>query len=263
MKKIDGFVRFSMVTLFVACLMPLESGAQETPAAPAQGQQTFSTPDDALLALRIAVESHNHAALEKIFGPEIQTLRTGDKVQDAKNARRFAMAMAVHSQLDKEGDNDVLVEVGTNNWPMPIPLVRTNGQWFFDTPAGADEIVDRHIGKDELAAIGVCRAYVAAQRQFAAMDGGVYAEKFKSSDGRRDGLYWPSGGNAPASVFWPLVAEAQVEGYSTEKGAQPFHGYYFKILTRQGPAATGGKRNYLSHGVLKNGFALVAWPQNW
>lgn len=262
MKPIEGFVRFSMVTL-LACLVPLATDAQEAPSAPAPGQQTFSTPDDALLALRIGVESHNRTALEKLFGPELQTLRTGDKVQDAKNARRFATAMAVHSQLDKESDNEVLIEVGTNNWPMPIPLVRTNSQWFFDTPAGADEIIDRHIGKDELAAIGVCRAYVEAQRQFARTDGGAYAEKFKSSDDRRDGLYWPYAENEPASDFGPLVAEAQVEGYSAGKGPQPFHGYYFKILTRQGPAATGGRMNYLSHGALKKGFALVAWPQHW
>jgi hypothetical protein len=252
----------SMVT-FSACVIALAVQAQEPADAPAAGQQTFASPDDAVAALRTAVQSDDRAALDKIFGPEVQSLRTGDAVQDAKNRHRFARAITENCQLDKESDNEIFVEVGTNNWPMPIPLVQTNGQWFFDTPAGKEEAIDRHIGKDELAAIGVCRAYVTAQQQFASMNGGVYAEKFKSSDGKRDGLYWPGSENEPASKFGRLVAEADMEGYSGGAGPQPFHGYFFKILTRQGPAAPGGKMDYLSEGSLKNGFALVAWPQCW
>jgi Protein of unknown function (DUF2950) len=253
----------STVALLV-CLIPPALRAQEPTGAPAPDQQTFTSPDDAVIALREAVESDNLPALNKIFGPEIQSLRTGDKVQDAKNTRHFATAMAESCQLDKESENEIFIEVGTNNWPMPIPLVLTNGQWFFDTPAGKEEAIDRHIGKDELAAIGVARAYVAAQRQFAAMNGGVYAQKFKSSEGKRDGLYWPSADNEPPSVFGRLVAEADEEGYSGGKGPQPFHGYYFRILTRQGVDAPGGKMDYMSDGGgLKNGFALVAWPQEW
>ena len=262
MKYSRHFACCSTVTL-LAFLIPLAARAQEPTGTPSPGQQTFASPDDAVIALRQAIESDNRAALDKIFGPEIQSLRTGDKVQDAKNARRFATAMAVSCQLDTQSDNKIFVEVGTNNWPMPIPLVRTNGEWFFDTPAGKEEAIDRHIGKDELAAIGVSRAYAAAQRQFAAINGGVYAEKFKSSEGKRDGLYWPSADNEPISVFGRLVAEADVEGYSGGKGPQPFHGYYFKILTRQGPDAPGGRMDYRSNGSLKNGFALVAWPQRW
>lgn len=262
MKHSRSFICCSMVAL-LACATALTARAQEPAGAPAPGQQTFSSPDDAVLALRMAVQSENHDAMDKIFGPEIQSLRTGDKVQDAKNARKFATAMAENCQLDKQSDSEVFVEVGTNNWPMPIPLVQTNGQWFFDTPAGKEEVIDRHIGKDELAAIGVCRAYVVAQQQFGEMNGGVYAEKFKSSDGKRDGLYWPSEENVPSAKFGRLVAEAEVEGYSGEKGPQPFHGYFFKILTRQGTDASGGKMDYKSDGSLKNGFALVAWPQHW
>lgn len=257
-----SLICFSTVALLV-CLIPPALRAQEPMGTPAAGQQTFTSPDDALIALREAVESDNVPALNKIFGPEIQSLRTGDKVQDAKNTRHFAMAMAESCQLDKETESEIFVVVGTNNWPMPIPLVRTNGQWFFDTPAGKEEAIDRHIGKDELAAIGVARAFVGAQQRFAAMNGGVYAQKFKSSEGKRDGLYWPSEDNQPTSVFGRLVAEADAEGYSGGKGPQPFHGYYFRILTRQGPDASGGKMDYLSDGDLKNGFALVAWPQQW
>ena len=260
----NNFVCCSTTALLFS-LIPTMAHAQDLAPtnAPAPGQQTFTSPDDAVIALRTAVESDNEPALDKLFGPEIQSLRTGDKVQDARNARRFAMAMAVNCQLDKENPNRIFIEVGTNDWPMPVPLVQANGQWFFDTPAGKEEAIDRHIGKDELAAIGVCRAYVAAQRKFAAMNGGVYAEKFKSSDDKRDGLYWPSAENEPTSAFGRLVAEADAEGYNGGTGPQPFHGYFFKILTRQGPAAPGGKMNYMSSGSLKNGFALVAWPQHW
>lgn len=244
-------------------VFPFMASAQDPADAPAPSQQTFGSPDDAVVALRMAIESDDNAALDKIFGPEIQSLRTGDKVQDAKNRRRFATALAESCQLDKQNPNEIFVEVGTNNWPMPIPLVQTSGKWFFDTPAGKEQAIDRHIGKDELAAIGVAREYVTAQQQFAAMSGGVYAEKFKSSEGKRDGLYWPSAENKPSSKVGRLVAEAEMEGYSGEKGPQPFHGYFFKILTRQGPAAPGGEMDYMSDGSLKNGFALVAWPQHW
>lgn len=262
MKHFQFFIRCSTIAT-MACVVALAARAQQPADAPAPGQQTFTSPDDAVVALRIAVESEDHGALDKLFGPDIQSLRTGDKVQDAKNARRFATAMAESCQLDKQSDNEIFIDVGTNNYPMPIPLVQTNGQWFFDTVAGKEEVIDRHIGKDELAAIGVCRAYVPAQQQFAAINEGVYAEKFKSSDGKRDGLYWPDEGNGPASHFGHLVAEAEMEGYSGGKGPQPFHGYFFKILTRQGPDAPGGKMDYKDDGSLKNGFALVAWPQHW
>jgi hypothetical protein len=170
----------------------------------------------------------------------------------------------------KEGDDKITLEVGTNNWPYPIPLVRAGGQWYFDTAAGKEEIINRHIGKDELCAIGVCRAYVVAQRQYASANPDAvavvnYAQKFKSAPGKKDGLYWPAAENEPASPFGALVAEAQAEGYTKHKGAgpHPFHGYYFRILTRQGEAAPGGKMDYLSHGSLTGGFALVAYPEHW
>ena len=208
--------------------------------------------------------------MQKIFGPEFQDMLTGDKVQDANNAQRFAAALAEGCNLVKDGDDKVTLEVGTNNWPLPIPLVKADGQWHFDTAAGKDEIINRHIGKDELCAIGVCRAYVTAQRQYgstsaATGEGVTYAQKFKSTPGKRDGLYWSVTENQPASPFGPLVAEAQAEGYVKHKGTgpHPFHGYYFRILTRQGAAAPGGKADYLDHGNLTGGFALVAYPVQW
>lgn len=234
-------------------------------ASPNPAQQLFTSPAEAVKALQAATQAKDTAALDEIFGPEVEELLTGDTVQDANNAQRFATAMAQSYYLVQEGDDKITLEVGTNDWPMPIPLVKTNGQWFFDTAAGKEEIINRHIGKDELHAIGVCRAYVTAQQQYADMNGKAYALKFKSTPGKKDGLYWPVAENEPASPFGPLVAEAHVEGYHHHDGAgpQPFHGYYFRILTWQGDAAPGGEMNYLSHGSLTGGFALVAFPEHW
>jgi hypothetical protein len=221
---------------------------------PQQSQQTFASPDDAVKALRSAVESNDRATLAQIFGPEFSSLLTGDQVQDTKNARHFASAMEANCHLEKQSDNQYYVDVGTNDWPMPIPITQANGQWYFNTAAGKEEIIDRHIGKDELAAIGLCHAYVDAQRQFGNANGGVYAQKF-------DKLSWESSANGQPDRIGHLVAEAQQVG--DHKSAQPYHGYYFKILAMQGSAAPGGKMNYLHHGDLKNGFALVAYPEHW
>lgn len=261
--KASNFFKFSVhafpLAFSVMIAMPLALRAQSS------GQSRFPTPNDAVTALRAAVESRNEDALVRVFGPEYHSLMTGDKVQDSANEGRFAAALERGWRLETENNNEVLVDVGTNDWPMPIPLMQTNGQWYFDTAAGKEEIINRHIGKDELSAIGVCRAYVAAQRQYAAMNGGDYAQKFKSDPCTRDGLYWPAAGNEPSSPFGPLVAEAHAEGYGEHHGSSPhpFHGYCFRILTEQGKAASGGKVDYLSDGKLKNGFALVAYPEKW
>jgi hypothetical protein len=256
----------------VLCHLPLDvihAADQDAQQKPAVSQRTFASPDEAIKALRTATEGNDKAALTEIFGPEFHDLRTGDEVQDANNAHRFAAAMAEGCNPVNEAEDRVTLEVGTNSWPMPIPLVKADGQWHFDTAAGKEEVINRHIGKDELCAIGVCRAYVAAQRQYASMnpDGETkYARKFKSTPGKKDGLYWPVSDNESASPFGPLVAEAHAEGYvshSSGTGPHPFHGYYFRILTRQGSAAPGGKMNYISDGNLTGGFALVAYPEHW
>ena len=233
-------------------------------------QRLFASPDEAVKALQTAAEAKDRTALREIFGSQFDELATGDEVQDANHAQKFAKAMAEGCNPVKEGDDKITLEVGTNTWPMPIPLVKADGQWRFDTAAGREEIINRHIGKDELHAVGVCRAYVTAQRQFTSVNpvaggGANYARKCKSTPGMRDGLYWPSVEGQPASPFGPLVAEAHAEGYVQHKGTgpHPFHGYYFRILTRQGEAAPGGKINYLSDGKLTGGFALVAYPEHW
>ena len=256
--------------LVIALLGIFSTNLQAADEKPVVAQKTFASPEDAIKALQAATAAKDNAALNEIFGPEFRELMTGDKVQDANNEEKFAAAMAQSCKPVNEGDDKVTLAIGTNDWPMAIPLVKADGQWHFDTAAGKEEIINRHIGKDELYAVGVCRAYVTAQKQFASLNtdanGGVkYALKFKSATGKKDGLYWPAAEGESASPFGPLVAEAHAEGYGGHRGGgpHPFHGYYFRILTRQGKAATGGRMDYMSRGNLTGGFALVAYPEHW
>lgn len=244
---------------------------QETPQnTPVVAQRSFLSPDEAIKALRAAANSKDNAALLAIFGNEFPKLLTGDRVQDANNAQKFANDMNECCIAVKSGEDKIMLEVGTNNWPLPIPLVKTNGQWHFDTASGKEEIINRHIGEAELHAISVCRAYVTAQKQYADMipkvgGGANYAQQFKSTPGKKDGLYWESAAGEPGSPFGPMVAEAHADGYgnNTGVGSHPFHGYDFRILTAQGKDAPDGKLDYLSEGVLAGGFALVAYPEHW
>ncbi|HEY3861444.1 MAG TPA: DUF2950 family protein [Verrucomicrobiae bacterium] len=228
----------------------------------ARAQRVFSSSDEAIKALQTAAQAQDKGSLAEIFGPDFDKLQTGDKAEDARHRERFAAAMAQSCKQVPEGDNMIQLEIGTNEWPMPIPLVKVDGQWHFDTEAGKEEIITRHIGQDELEAVGVCRDYVKAQQKYASADSGPngsYAVKFMSAPGKKDGLCWASGDNDSASLFGPLAAKA----LSGERGARPFHGYFFRILTRQGEAAPGGKRDYMSQGMLAGGFALVAYPEHW
>ncbi len=216
-----------------------------------------------------AVKAHDKALLGEILGPISKELLTGDAVQDTANSERLARAMAESCNPVPEGDDKIVLEIGHNNWPYPIPLVKVGSRWHFDTAAGKEEIVNRHIGKDELYAIGVCKVYVEAQRQYASMNPDAsgmvkYAQRFKSTPGKKAGLFWKAEGNEAESPFGELVAEAHADGYQAKSSERhPFHGYYFKIITQQGAAAAGGKMDYMNQGNLADGFALVAYPANW
>ena len=234
-------------------------------------QRRFSSPEEAVKALADATKAGDRTAVDAIFGPEVKGLLSGDPKQDAVEFAAFAKSIGRFSRLVRKADDRFVVDIGAEDWPMPIPLVRKDGAWLFDTAAGRDEIVSRRIGEDELTAIGVCRTYVQAQREYASEDrdgSGMfkYAMKLRSTHGAKDGLYWhvPAGG--VQSPFGPLVAEARAEGYGrkTAEGApQPFHGYLFKVLTEQGESAPGGAYNYVINGNLIAGFALVAYPAHW
>ena len=240
----------------------------------AQEAETFASPDAALAALVTAATTHDTNALQSIFGPAEHELISPDVVQATEEYKLFVQHLTEKSALETNSDSKVTLQIGADGWPFPIPLVKQDGQWFFDTAAGKEEILDRRIGRDEIGAMNVCHAYVDAQREYAGEDrlgDGVlaYAQFLRSTPGTHDGLFWPT--NQPdedLSPLGPLIAQARVEGYHrTAKmlndGQAPYHGYYFKILTCQGKHAPGGKYNYLINGRMIAGFALVAWPAEW
>jgi hypothetical protein len=238
-------------------------------AAPAAAKQTaFATPEQAVERLVAAARAGNGKELLTILGPGSDSLlRSGDRVADSQARQRFIAAYEEANGITQEGDNRAVLVVGKDDWPFPIPIVKHGTQWQFDSSAGAKEILSRRIGANELSAIEACRAYVAAQRDYAEKDrnhdGYVeYAQKFLSSPGRQDGLYWPAAEGAEESPLGPLMVSARAEGYSTEasKSRRAYHGYYYKILKAQGPAAKGGAYSYVVKGHMIGGFALVAFP---
>jgi hypothetical protein len=254
------------------CAAFIVTWSMPLPAA-ASPSKLFSTPEDALKGLVEAVKKHDHAALDQIFGPSSKDLLSGDAVQDAAESEEFSKHVAEKTSLVKENDSKVIISIGNENWPFPIPLVKTNGQWFFDTEAGREEILNRRIGEDELTAIMVCRTYVKAQREYALKDwdgDGIlaYAQKLRSDPGKKNGLFWRHAPGEPMSPLGELVAQARMSGYKKEKSVfkeqpVPFHGYFFKILTQQGKNVPGGKYSYLINGNMVGGFAFVAFPSNW
>ena len=239
----------------------------------AEDQQTFESPDAAIAALTNAAESHDTNAMHLIFGPEGRKLVSPDVVQATDAFERFVQRIQEKVELVTNSDTSIRLDLGADAWPFPIPLVSQDGHWFFDTAAGATEILNRRIGKNELGAIDVCRAYVDAQREYASEDrmgDGVlaYAKYLRSTPGTRDGLFWPAKEDEPLSPFGPLIAAARGEGYHRAASMinderAPYHGYYFKVLTGQGKHAPGGKYDYIINGRMIAGFGLVAWPAEW
>jgi len=232
--------------------------------------KTFPTPEAAVAALSAAVDAKDREALRGSFGPVAADIENPDEVQAAGEFLSFAAALDATNRLVPESDNRYTLEVGEKSWPFPIPLVKQDGQWFFDTAAGKEEILNRRIGRNELETLQMVRAYVEAQREYASRDrlGDdvlQYAQRIISSPGLKDGLYWPPDPDGELSPLGPLAAQAEAAGYSqigagVDTMPEPFHGYCFKILTRQGKSAPGGKYNYVINGRMIAGFALVAWP---
>ena len=239
----------------------------------AAGEERFNSPQAAVDALKAAVEARDTNALHTIFGPVGHSLVSVDVVEAAAERELFMKRVKEKVNLVAETGSKEVLQLGADGWPFPIPLVKQGGQWFFDSEAGREEILNRRIGANELGAIQVCRAYVQAQREYASVDrngDGVleYAQHLRSTPGTHDGLYWSTRTGDELSPLGPLVAQARGEGYRhetkilTEEQA-PYHGYYFKILTRQGKHTSVGKCNYVINGHMIAGFALVAWPAEW
>ena len=280
---------FALTTLlaiaifFVGCLLAVAPSAM----AQAPEQRTFASADEGLRALVTAAQARDRSALASLFGPDYDQLLSGDDVEDAKDLDEFAVAARESAVLQKIDDSSYTIIIGKNNWPTPIPLVRNGGKWFFDTPAGLEEVLNRRVGENEFSAIATCRAYAVAQWEYFTESDwdhdsvAEYAQKLISDPGTHNGLYWDTSDDAKPSPLGKLVAAAQAEGYSPAASAvdaagkggsdkdayqfdrAPYHGYYFKILTRQGAHAPGGKYNYLINSNMTAGYALVAYPDKW
>jgi hypothetical protein len=252
--------------LGLACALALVTGAAA--AEPAQ-QESFATPDDAVKALVAAASDFDVAKLKAILGPDgVDLVETGDPVHDKQQAEAFAAQAHERTKIEIDTKNPKLATlvVGNEDWPMPIPIVQKGGRWLFDTKKGRTEILYRRIGGNELAAISICDGYVEAQFEYATEkhDGSPvnqYARRVVSTPGQQDGLAWQAPDGTWQGPVGDGIARVIAEGYTSRY--QPYHGYYFKILMKQGPAAPLGAMDYVIGGVMIGGFAFVAAPTDY
>ncbi len=245
----------AVAVIFAACL-PAPSSAQRG------GQKTFSSPEEAAIALVAAARSNGETALLEVLGPDAkQSISSGDPTEDANERAAFVRQYDQMHRFVKEPNGKTVMYVGAENWPVPIPLVNHGNVWYFDTAAGKQEILYRRIGRNEISAIRIGHALVAAQKEYYSQHN-EYAHKIFSDEGLHNGLYWKASEGEPQSPIGPLVASAVAEGYAQDRSeaATPYHGYYCHILTRQGKTAAGGAKNYTVNGKMTGGFAFVLYP---
>ena len=257
--------RFAVVAAVALCL----GGAAATRTVAAEPQRSFSSPEQAAAALVDALRTHQDSDLRAILGPDAdRVIDSGDPYADRTLHQRFVALYDEKHGIDRTAPGRAELEVGADDWPLPIPLRESDGRWAFDTAAGAQTIVDRRIGRNELSAIRTLLACVDAQQDYFARNRqqtgiGVYATRLVSTSGRRDGLYWPVPSGANDSPLGPLIDAAQEAGYPGELVAGkpiPYEGYFFRVLQAQGPNGDGGSKSYMTAGRMTGGFALVAWP---
>jgi len=249
----------------LATVSPLVSSA-----ATAKGnQKSFASPEEAVIALVDALGKGDKKEMLAIFGPGSESvISSGDEVRDKASREWFLKAYGEKHSLEKEGDDKAILQVGDEDWPLPFPIVKKGSSWSFDTRAGKEEIIDRRIGRNELHTIEFLHAYVDAQREYARKDwdgDGVfpYAQKFASTPGKNDGLYWEAKAGEEESPLGPLVARSTQEGYTKKANTEkptPYFGYYYKILKAQGKHAPGGAYSYVVKGNMILGFGLLAYP---
>ncbi len=259
--ELSGSIRFAFSLIVAASLFSTGCSLQ---------QDRFSSPEEAVGALIEASKSEQSDVVRRILGSGAdEVLSSGDDVADRQARDKFLNAYADKHELITEPDGSVTLQVGKDEWPMPIPLVKSFSSWRFDTRRGKEEILNRRIGRNELSVRQTCLAIVDAQREYLTVDrngDGVpeYAQKIISDPGKKDGLYWETSGDQPPSPLGPFVADAVEEGYGAAKNEsgqpRPYHGYYFKLLKSQGLEAPGGPREYIVNGSMTEGFAVVAWP---
>jgi len=257
--------RWLIVPAFlIAAIIFLRGAAPVSEAAGIQ-QKSYFSPEEAVTSLVTAVRAHDMKEMLAVLGPGSRELiYSGDEAADRTGREKFLRAYDEMNILQQESPNKMTLCVGTDNWPMPIPIVKKGEKWVFDAGKGKKEILNRRVGRNELRVMEVLNAYVDAQHEYATKDckgGGKveFAQRLISTEGKRDGLYWEAKEGEEESPLGPLVAQAAKEGYANPN-LQPFHGYYFKILKGQGKHADGGTYNYVVKGKMILGFAIVAYP---
>ena len=262
----NGFIRMLCFSILIAAIsVPVFCGSSH---AARMRQMTFASPDEAFAVLLAVVKSGDAKQLAAIFGPGGKYIFPADESENAQMQESFAMAYDKKNRLEQIGKEKVILHVGENDWPWPVPVVKAGKRWRFDTGAGIKEIAARRIGKNEISAIQVCLAYVDSQLEYAREHniGGIseYAQKLASDPGMKNGLCWEAKDGEQPSLLGPLLVSAcktELKGL-TQQGMEPapYHGYYYKILKSQGNAAPGGAYNYVMDGKMIGGFALVAYP---
>jgi hypothetical protein len=259
---------FAGASLMASALPAAPAAATPAPAAPVK-QKLFSTPEKAAEALIRAAERYDVLALKEILGPDgADLVTTEDPVQDKNQCAAFGAEAREKMRIARDPENPkrALLSIGVDDWPVPIPIVEEGGKWRFDSKAGRQEVLYRRIGRNELDAIEVCRGYVEAQQEYAAEKRGgatvnQYAQRIVSTPGQHDGLAWQGPDGTWQGPIGEEVARAIAEGYSYRQ--DPYHGYYFKVLKGQGPAAPLGEIDFVVQGAMIGGFALVAAPADY
>ena len=255
-----------LATLLLAGTPAAHGIANAAPAAAVSApvaQTVFPTAEAAVDALVAALGRHDNSGFRALMGPGGEKLlESGDKVADENSRQRFLAEYAASHKITTQSDGRAILTIGANDWPLPIPIVQANGNWHFDATAGAQEIINRRIGRNEIAAIRTSLAFVDGEEAYHERFGS-YAMRLFSSPDKYDGLYWEPGPGEPESPLGPLVAQAVDVGYpgaSAAGKALPYQGYYFRILKGQGPSAPGGRKTYISGTQMAGGYALLAWP---
>ena len=254
-----------LLLTLTAGLLWIMVGAQATAAEP---QRSFASPEAAANALVAAIRLQDLKALTNVLGPgSDEIVESGDAAADKARRARFVKAYEESNKLVRVGDAKAVLNVGKDDWPFPVPIVKDGKGWRFDTNEGKEEILNRRIGRNELAVVQVLQAYVDAQREYYLRNPQGdkllhYAQRIASSEGKRDGLYFSTNVGEKPSPLGPLVESARAVGYAKAKGGEPtpYYGYYYRILTSQGPEARGGSYDYVVQGKMIGGFGLVAWP---
>ena len=259
------FRKITISQLLLTALLLVLAGVAPAVAAPAKNtQKSFSSPDEAMKSLVQAVRNNNTKELLAILGPGSKEITSsGDPVADKAGREHFVNLYDEKIVIKGADTGRAVFSIGNDDYPYPIPLLKKGNAWRFDAKAGKDELLNRRIGRNELEVIEVLRAYVDAQREYASRDRDndavlEFAQKFRSTPGKKDGLYWATKEGEKESPFGPLAAKAAQEGYAKENTT--FHGYYYRILKAQGKDADGGAFDYLANGKMILGFAMVAYP---